>query len=60
MRLTETSLRATLDKMQVSLINHNGEHAYIRSAPGPQESSLQKAIGVRPLLPLINERELSI
>lgn len=38
--LTEASLRKTLDKMQVSLLKHNTEQVYIRSAPSLNEAYL--------------------
>ena len=57
---TEASLRKTLDKMQVSLLKHNTEHVYIRSAPSPQEAHLQQQIGVKPLLPIIQQNKLAI
>jgi transposase len=57
---TETSLRKTLDKMQVSLIRHNTEAVYIRSAPGINEVHLQQQLGVKPLLPIIYEQKFAI
>ena len=56
---TETSLRKTLDKMQVSLIKHNTEQAYIRSAPTTNEAYLQQQMGVKPLLPIIRQNKLA-
>ena len=50
---TETSLRKTLDKMQVSLLKHNAERIYVRSAPGTNEAYLQQQLGVKPLMPII-------
>ena len=35
---TEASLRKTLDKMQVSLVKHNTQQVYIRSAPSTNEA----------------------
>ncbi len=57
---TETSLRKTLDKMQVSLVKHNTEQAYIRSAPTTNEVYLQQQMGVKPLLPIIRQNKLAI
>ena len=57
---TEKSLRKTLDKMQVSLIKHNTEQAYIRSAPTTNEAYLQQQMGVKPLLPIIRQNKLAI
>lgn len=51
--LTEKSLRSILNKMQVSLLDHNGEEIYIRSAPAEYEVYMQQQIGVKPLLPVI-------
>lgn len=50
---TETSLRKTLDKMQVSLLKHNTETIYVRSAPATNEAYLQHQLGVKPLRPII-------
>lgn len=50
---TETSLRKTLDKMQVSLMKHNTKEIYVRSAPAENEVYLQQQMGVQPLLPII-------
>ena len=44
---TETSLRKTLDKMQVSLMKHNTQEIYVRSAPAEIEVYLQQQMGVR-------------
>jgi hypothetical protein len=57
---TEASLRKILDKMQVSLLKHNTEHVYIRSAPSPNEAHLQQQMGVKPLLPIIQQNKLAI
>lgn len=59
-RLTEGSLRRTLDKMQLSLISHNGEKVYLRSAPCPEEGLVQNAMGVAALAPLIALQELQL
>ncbi len=50
---TETSLRKTLDKMQVSHLKHNTEQIYVRSAPANNELYLQQQLGLKPLLPII-------
>jgi len=57
---TETSLRKTLDKMQVSLVKHNTEQAYIRSAPTANEAYLQQQMGVKSLLPIIRQSKIII
>jgi len=57
---TETSLRKTLDKMQVSLLKHNTEQIYIRSAPSTNEAYLQQQMAIKPLLPIIQRNKLGI
>jgi len=57
---TETSLRKTLDKMQVSLIKHNTETIYVRSAPGANEAFLQQQMGVKTLMPIIGQHKFSL
>jgi transposase len=46
---TENSLRKTLNKMQLSVIEQNQEQVYLTSATQPQQSSLMAAIGISPL-----------
>jgi transposase len=58
--LSETSLRATLDKMQVSLLAHNTENVYVRSSQSPQEITLQKNLGLKAINPLTPEDKLKI
>lgn len=57
---TETSLRKTLDKMQVSLLKHNTETIYLRSAPGANEAYLQQQLGVKPLMPIIPKDKFTL
>ena len=57
---SENSLRKTLDKMQVSLIKHDADEVYVRSAPTQQEAILQKQMGLKPLLPLIKKENLKL
>ncbi len=57
---TETSLRKTLDKMQVSLMKHNSETIYIRSAPATNEAYLQQQLGVKPLMPIIPQDKFTL
>lgn len=57
--LSEKSLRETLDKMQVSLLQHNTEQVYLRSAPGQHEALLQQQMGVKPLPPIIAKGKFS-
>lgn len=47
--LTENSLRKTLDKMQVSLIEQHQEQTFLRSADNPQQKELLTALGIRPI-----------
>jgi transposase len=46
---TENSLRKTLNKMQLSLIEQNQEQIYLSSATQPQQAYLLAALGIRPL-----------
>jgi transposase len=57
---TETSLRKTLDRMQVSLLKHNTEQVYIRSAPTTNQAYLQQQLGVKPLLPIIKKNNIAV
>lgn len=57
---TETSLRKALDRMQVSLIKHNTEEVYMRSAPGTNESYLQQQLGLKPLLPILSKEKFTL
>jgi len=43
-----------LDKMQVSLLNHNGDEIYLRSSPQAHEAALQQRLGLRPLPPILS------
>lgn len=56
--VTENILREMLDKMQVSLLLHNGQKLYLRSAPQPHEQALQQKIGLRPLPPILADKLL--
>ena len=42
-----------LDKMQVSLLQHNGQKVYLRSTPHPHEAKLQQFLGLKPLPPIL-------
>lgn len=57
---TETSLRKVLDKMQISLLKHNNEQVYVRSAPSENEVYLQQQMGLKSLPPVIHSDKLSI
>lgn len=57
---TETSLRKTLDKMQVSLLKHNTETIYVRSAPATNEAYLQQQLGVKPLMPITPQHKFAL
>lgn len=56
--ITENILREMLDKMQVSLLRHNGEKVYLRSTPQPHEQALQRKLGLKPLPPILAEKLL--
>lgn len=58
--LTENQLRATLDKMQVSLIEHNGKEFYLRSKPAPGEPALLNLLGIKPWLPVIEKSGIAL
>ena len=51
--ITENILREMLDKMQVSLLLHNGEKVYLRSAPQAHEQALQQRLGLKSLPPIL-------
>jgi transposase len=59
-KLTEASLRKALDKMQVSLISSANEQLYIKSSPTECETKILQAMGIKPLLPMIKPKDLSI
>jgi hypothetical protein len=46
---TEGNLRKTLDKMQLSLIEHEGKEILLRSAQSEKEVLLQKRLGLKML-----------
>ncbi len=46
---TETNLRKALDKMQLSLIEHDGKEFLLRSAQSEKEVILQKRLGLKTL-----------
>ncbi len=56
---TENSLRKTLTKMQLSLIEQNQEQIYLSSAAHPQQASLMAAIGIAPMPAICNPTHLS-
>ena len=53
-KITDNILREILDKMQVSLLNHNGDKIYLRSSPQAHEAALQQRLGLRPLPPILS------
>lgn len=55
---TESTLRKTLDKMQISLIEQNQEQTFLRSADNPQQQELLTALGLRPLPHLCKPSQL--
>lgn len=58
-KFSENSLRTILNKMQVSLLKHNTEEVYIRSAPSENEVYLQQKMGLKPILPLTPANKFS-
>ena len=58
--ITEKSLRAALDKMQVSLIQNNQERSYLRSMPTENESIILSKLGLKQILPIQSEANFSI
>jgi len=46
-KVTESQLRKLLDKMQLSLLEHEGKKIYLRSAQQPGEAHIQKQLGVK-------------
>jgi transposase len=57
---TESSLRKTINSMQLSLLKHNTEKVYLRSKPSENEIYLQQNMGVIPLLPIMPASKLNI
>lgn len=58
--VTENSLRKTLAKMQLSLIQTQDEQLYLKSAPAQLESTILNKLGIKPLMPLIKEQDLKL
>jgi transposase len=56
---TENSLRKTLNKMQLSLIEQNQEQIYLSSAPQPQQASLMTALRIAHLPAICSKSHLS-
>jgi transposase len=50
--ITETTLRDTLDKMQVSLIQNENKNSYLRSMPTELERIIQNKLGIKALPPI--------
>jgi hypothetical protein len=59
-KITKSSLRKTLDKMQISLVATTNEQLYIKSSPTELEPKILQAMGLIPLLPMIKLRDLNI
>lgn len=57
--ITEGILRQMLDKMQVSLLQHNGQKVYLRSTPQAHEAKLQQILGLTPLPPILPKQQLT-
>lgn len=60
LKLSENALRNTLDKMQVSLMQHGKELVYVRARPTDNETALLKAIGLLPIQPIIPKDKLTL
>ena len=58
--ITEKSLRETLDKMQVSLIDNNGKKSYLRSMPTENEKLILNKMGLKPILPIQTQDKFKI
>ena len=52
-KVTEKTLRSTLDKMQLSKIQNESNELYLRSKPSALEALIQKAVGVKALPPMM-------
>ncbi len=57
---TEHSLRNTLNKMQVSLLKHNDDEIYVRSASAENELHLQQKLGAKPLLSVTPKQNIQL
>lgn len=58
--ITENVLRQLLDKMQVSLLQHNGEKLYLRSSPHTHQTKLQQLLGLKQLPPILSQARLPL
>jgi len=47
LKISENQLRKLLDKMQLSLLEHDGKRLYMRSAQQPGEVAIKKKLGVK-------------
>jgi len=56
--LTEQKLRETLDKMQLSLIQHNQEQLYVRAALQENQSYLLSKMSIKALPPFLPTTEI--
>lgn len=52
-KFTEKDLRSTMDKMQVSHIQNEEKHFYIRSKQSTEQKQLQKALKIKELPPMM-------
>jgi transposase len=59
-KITESSLRKTLDKMQISLIQTEKDQLFMKSAPTELEPKILHGMGLKPLLPLVKPKDLII
>ena len=56
--ITENILREMLDKMQISLLQHNNEQVYLRSSPQAHETQMQQLLSIKPLPPMLSKAQL--
>ena len=47
--LSEGAFRRSLDQMQLSLVEQQGQEFYLRSAPAPIEAAIWQVLGLKPL-----------
>lgn len=52
-KVTESTLRATLNKMQLSEVQNEDKQYYIRSAPSCLETKIQQALAIKTLPPMM-------
>ncbi len=58
--ITEATLRSTLDKMQVSLIENQDQKSYLRSMPTELEKLIQNKLGLKSLPPIQRQQAIKL